>query len=326
MVDKTEADNDSEGGELSIEQKRNQHKQLLREVIRTSKDVNNSVESLIEKIGSGPDMSDGISFLDLKNDLMINYNLNLLFLLMKKTRDGKIETERAAVERLCYLRTVLEKVRPIEHKLKYQIDKCVNIAETGQISRDDPARFKANPDSLASKFAVDDDEEEEEDGSQSEDNTTESSKTAKKYVAPKNVPAYFDGDKSKEEMESEVQVKKKKAALSHSMMRELRSQLYDAPEEISHQADVKKQKYIAQEREKEMYEEENFIRLPVTKAERQAKRNVFTVSNVGDSLTSFGNSNFDGTQTVGGKRKKSSTGKHGGKGNSKKKFKKKKFH
>ena len=109
MVDKTEADNDSEGGELSIEQKRNQHKQLLREVIRTSKDVNNSVESLIEKIGSGPDMSDGISFLDLKNDLMINYNLNLLFLLMKKTRDGKIETERAAVERLCYLRTVLEK-------------------------------------------------------------------------------------------------------------------------------------------------------------------------------------------------------------------------
>ena len=324
MVDKTEADNDSEGGDSSLEQKRSQHKQLLREVIRTSKDVNNSVESLIEKIGSGPDMSDGISFLDLKNDLMINYNLNLLFLLMKKTRDGKIETERGAVERLCHIRTVLEKVRPIEHKLKYQIDKCVNIAETGQISKDDPARFKANPDSLASKFAVDDDNEE--DGSQSEEEANDDTKAAKKYVAPKNVPAYFNGDKSKEEMESEVMVRKKKAALSHSMMRELRSQLYDTPEEISHQADVKKQKYIAQEREKEIYEEENFIRLPVTKEERKAKRNVFTVSNVGDSLTSFGNSNFDGTQTVGGKRKKSSGGKTGGKGNSKKKFKKKKFH
>ena len=324
MVDKTETDNDSEGGESSLEQKRNEHKQLLREVIRTSKDVNNSVESLIERIESGPDMSDGISFLDLKNDLMINYNLNLLFLLMKKTRDGKIETERAAVERLCYLRTVLEKVRPIEHKLKYQIDKCVNIAETGQISKDDPARFKANPDSLASKFAVDEDNEE--DGSQSEEEENDDTKASKKYVAPKNVPAYFNGDKSKEEMESEVMVRKKKAALSHSMMRELRSQLYDTPEEISHQADVKKQKYIAQEREKEIYEEENFIRLPVTKEERKAKRNVFTVSNVGDSLTSFGNSNFDGTQTVGGKRKKSSGGKPGGKGNSKKKFKKKKFH
>merc|ERR1711988_1876977 len=105
--------------------------------------------------------------------------------------------------------------------------------------------------------------------------------------------AYFDGDKSKEEMESEIMKKKKKSALSHSMMRELQRQLYDTPEEISHQADVKKQKYIAQEREKEMYEEENFIRLPVTKAERKARKNVFTVSNIGESLTSFGNNDFD---------------------------------
>merc|ERR1719150_1170341 len=138
-----------------------------------------SMDVFIDKLNSGPDTSKGISFLDLKNDLMIDYNLNLIYLMYKKSCKGKIENDKA-VERLCYLRTVLEKVRPIEHKLKYQIDKCVNIAETGQISRDDPARFKANPDSLASKFAVDDDEEEEEeDGSQSEDNTTESSKTAK---------------------------------------------------------------------------------------------------------------------------------------------------
>merc|ERR1719436_2334931 len=229
--------------------------------------------------------------------------MNLIYLMLKKTMGERIEGEKA-VERLCYLRTVMEKIRPIEHKLKYQIDKCVNIAETGQISKNDPTRFKANPDSLASKFAADDDSGD--DGSQSDEDANDETKGAKKYVAPKNIPAYFDGDKSKEEMESEVMVKKKKAALSHSMMRELQRQLYDTPEEISHQADVKKQKYIAQEREKEMYEEENFIRLPVSKAEKQAKRNVFTVSNIGDSLTSFGNTNFDGAQTVGGKKRKKS--------------------
>merc|ERR1719378_155961 len=118
-------------------------------------------------------------------------------------------------------------------------------------------------------------------------------------------------------MESETQARRKKAALSHSMMRELQSQLYDVPEEISHQADVKKQKYIAMEREKELYEEENFIRLPVSKAEKQAKRNVFTVSNIGDSLTSFGNNDFDGSGA--GKKRKRGAG-EGGK--SKKKFKK----
>ena len=75
-----------------------------------------------------------------------------------------------------------------------------------------------------------------------------------------------------------------------------------------------------------MYEEDNFIRLPVTKAERIAKKNVFTVSNIGDSLTSFGNSNYDGNETSAKKRKKDYGG--GGKGGkSKKKFKvkKKKF-
>ena len=321
MVDKTDVV--SEAAESSLEDKRSQHKQLLREVIKTSKDVNQSVESLIEKIESGPDMSDGISFLDLKNDLMVNYNLNLLFLMAQKCCTGQIERERKVVERLCYLRTVLEKVRPIEHKLKYQIDKCVNIAETGQISKDDPSRFKANPDSLASKLVVDDDEE---GNSESDEDANDKSKASQKYVAPKNVPAYFDGDKTKEEMESEVMVKKKKSALSHSMMRELQSQLYDTPEEISHQSDVKKQKYIAMEREKELYEEENFIRLPVSKAEKQARRNVFTVSNIGDTLTSFGNTNFDGAHTVGGKRKRVAVDKHGKRKGSKKKFKKKKFH
>merc|ERR1711910_252336 len=114
-------------------------------------------------------------------------------------------------------------------------------------------------DLLATKFADNDDE----DSADEEDEDEE--KDSKKYVAPKNVPAFFDGDKSKEEMESEMAAKKKKTALSHSMMRELQHQLYDAPEEISHEADVKKQKYIAKEREKELYEEENFMRLPVTK-------------------------------------------------------------
>ena len=49
---------------------------------------------------------------------------------------------------------------------------------------------------------------------------------------------------------------------------------------------------ITLEREKELYEEGNFIRLPVTKAKRIAKKNVFT----GDSLTNFGNSNYDGSE------------------------------
>ena len=60
---------------------------------------------------------------------------------------------------------------------------------------DDPSRFKANPELMASKLE-DSEEEEEED----EDEGAEKEKTGQKYVAPKNVPKHFDEDKSKEEI------------------------------------------------------------------------------------------------------------------------------
>merc|ERR1719150_69188 len=69
-------------------------------------------------------LSRGIDFLDIKNGLLAEYNTNLAYLVMKKTRGELIEGDNV-VERLCYLRTMLEKIRPIEHKLKFQIDNVV---------------------------------------------------------------------------------------------------------------------------------------------------------------------------------------------------------
>lgn len=319
MVDKDEPAEEEE--EVSIEIERKTHKDLLREIIKTSKEAEKSIDSYIEKLNAGPDTSHGISFLDLKNGLLMEYNTNLTYLMLKKTKGESIEDDKA-VERLCYLRTVMEKIRPIEQKLKYQIDKCVKIAETGHVSKDDPSRFKANPDSLASKLGEDVSDEGSDD---EEDKEDEKEKSKQKYVAPRNVPKHYDGDKTKEDKETEMSNRKKKSALSHSMMRELQSQLWDTPEEISHQADTKKQKYIALEREKELYEEDMFMRLPVTKADRIARKNMFTVTNIADSITSFGNSSFGNDDGAGGKKRKSSHQGKGGKSKKKFKIKKKKF-
>lgn len=47
---------------------------------------------------------------------------------------------------------VLERIRPIDQKLRYQIDKLIKAANTGQaIGRNDPLQFKPNPDALVSK-------------------------------------------------------------------------------------------------------------------------------------------------------------------------------
>lgn len=51
------------------------------------------------------------------------------------------------------LRTVLEKTRPIDQRLKYQVDKLVKAAVTGASSQNDPTNFKANPDNMLSKVS-----------------------------------------------------------------------------------------------------------------------------------------------------------------------------
>ena len=39
-------------------------------------------------------------------------------------------------------RTVLEKIRPIDQKLRYQVDKLVAIAEKGTVDQNDPLRYR----------------------------------------------------------------------------------------------------------------------------------------------------------------------------------------
>ena len=42
-------------------------------------------------------------------------------------------------------------MQPVEHKLKYQIEKLLKIATTGKFETTDPLQFKANPKNLLSK-------------------------------------------------------------------------------------------------------------------------------------------------------------------------------
>lgn len=54
-------------------------------------------------------------------------------------------------DRLVEIRTILERMRPVEHKLKYQIEKLLKFATTGKFAENDPLQFKANPANLISK-------------------------------------------------------------------------------------------------------------------------------------------------------------------------------
>jgi U3 small nucleolar ribonucleoprotein protein LCP5 len=86
---------------------------------------------------------EGISLLDVKNELLLSYLQNLVFLIVlklrsqlvslaseKQNKDEPLDIHDEVVKKLVELRVYLEKgVRPLEGRLKYQIDKVIRAAD-----------------------------------------------------------------------------------------------------------------------------------------------------------------------------------------------------
>ncbi|KAJ5220523.1 hypothetical protein N7468_009727 [Penicillium chermesinum] len=88
---------------------------------------------------------DGISLLDTKNEILLSYLQNLVFLIIFQLRQKSSRKETSpedavdenlkdgAVKKLTELRVFLDRgVRPLETRLKYQIDKVIKAAEDGE--------------------------------------------------------------------------------------------------------------------------------------------------------------------------------------------------
>ena len=294
-----------------------QHLQLLVECTEQSDSAGQLVRKMIAELAPGTES--GLSFLELKNHLMLDYLTNLTYLQLVKA-SGKSLVNEPVVLRLVELRTVLEKMRPMEQKLKYQIDKALKVAESGTIRPDDPLHFKANPSALMGKLTAGGGDEED---SEDADPESKAASSEGKYVVPKHVPAYYDEDKSKETLEEEAGKKEKKKLLSKSLIEDLKRQHLDTPEEVYEQEDTMKKRKIEAIRERTRYEEENFTRLPLSKKMKHSRKQMSTIGTIGDEITSFG-LNYFSEKGGGGDKKKGGGGKNRGRksGKSKKKFRK----
>ena len=299
--------------------------QLLEEVQSKSNEASNVLQSLLDKVKKDDFSTDaGLSFLELKNHMLLDYLTNLTYIMLRKT-SGKSISGDDAIERIVEDRTVIEKLRPIEKKLKYQIDKAIKVAESGQLPANDPLSFKPNLGALQDVNNDDDDdnsEDEDEDMDESSNTPNQNqNKSGGKYVPPKNVPAFMDDAETLEKNEEE---KQKKRSLSKSIMEDLKRQHLDLPDEEHSAVDTVKAKHIAKIKERIRYEEENFMRLPLSKKEKHKRRQMTTIGSLGDEITYFGNDNFYNDP----KSKKRKTGGGGGgsrkfnKGSGGKKFKK----
>lgn len=201
-------------------------------------------------------LSKGISLLDIKCHTLLSYLSDLTHIILKKCQFQSIKND-PSIERLVEERTVLERIRPLEFKIKYQIDKLVKTALSGAVDPNDPERFRATIDGLADA----EDNEKEEDSEEDKINTPSSKKTKDGvYVAPKVTAVPYDGDESRVVKRQKELERAKKRALQSSVMQELREEYADTPVEVQINTVGLKNKQSKYDYERQKYEEDYFTR------------------------------------------------------------------
>lgn len=176
----------------------------------------------------------GISLLDTKSEILLSYLHNLAFLIIFQLRNvsSKDSPENAAksahkslrdeaVKKLIELRVVLDRgVRPLEGRLKYQVDKVVKAAEDAERTERPAKSRKSKKASKADDSGSDEVSSEGEDASGSEEYSNEESEEEDMdEMAYRPNVAAFSRAKSKPEGEQQRQAKSTTQAPSDGIYR-----------------------------------------------------------------------------------------------------------
>ncbi|CAI6090882.1 unnamed protein product [Clonostachys chloroleuca] len=252
---------------------------------------------------------DGISLLDVKNELLLSYLQNLVFLILLKIRNAKKESseqsgqiDESVRSKLVELRLYLEKgARPLEEKLRFSIERFLRTAQDAQ-AKELKKSEKGEKDSDDSESASDEDESEA-----SEDDSGEGGKTkarpAGRSAAPnlgamtddvtarasrrdKNEPSgiYRPPKRERQVMDSASGRRDKserRPAKSHTMDEFIADELSTAPVAmpsigttiVQGGRRMKTADERKEEAERTLYEETNFVRLPAESKKDRAKKN-----------------------------------------------------
>ncbi|KAJ3678289.1 hypothetical protein LUZ60_002092 [Juncus effusus] len=246
---------------------------VLKETEDLLLNVKSKVESLTMKVKENQlPTSEGISYLEAKQLLLLNYCQSIVYYVLRKAKGLSIESH-PVVRNLIEIRLFLEKIRPIDKKLDYQFQKLTKAAEetsdktlineskekNGAQKDEDPLKFRPNPENLVTKT------EENEGGI---------------YRPPKFAPTSIEDEdkiskKEKQALRREKQLVRQ--AKQSSYINELMTDFEDRPEEVRETIGAESReltRYLAKREAKEREEEELFTRAPITRREKKQEKHM----------------------------------------------------
>ncbi|KAJ1673517.1 hypothetical protein EV182_005076 [Spiromyces aspiralis] len=240
----------------------------------------------------------GISLLEVKHQTLLEYITDLTFISLLKLNGRSIDSH-PVVKRLIENRVVLEKIKPLEQRLKYQIDKLLRaatlenddgdtkeqgsggtqITRQGMVDADvDPSAFKPNPSLMVTK---------EQDGSGAEQESGDEEDEGKGaggedgvYKAPKMVPVPYEEDASLKARREKAEQRIAEKAARSRLVQDLMSEYDNRPEVITASGntggvgtlDGRAEREVSERR---TFEEDNFTRLSLNRKQKRKLKQGF---------------------------------------------------
>ncbi|KAI9141742.1 hypothetical protein BKA69DRAFT_1124647 [Paraphysoderma sedebokerense] len=291
----------------TLEEQQEEFLKLVNGYTERIKEVREGVKGILERIKSdNMETTKGLSFLEVKNHTLLDYITSLSHLTSLKLRGSSIQST-PTLSALLEDRVVLEKIKHIETKLKYRIDKLiknVNSASSsltdggstggvGLAKGADPLMFKPNPSNLVIGGVEDKDQEDEE---------GEDEKTGI-YRPPKVAPVHYDEGDKVEKLKMKSLVRASRSRLIKDLSHEFSELPEQQPTDGGTSMSSKLEKIDHHFKEKTDFEESNFIRVNYTKQEKKMaklRRQVRVGMNdeVSNLLSDFGRGSWEGVDDV----------------------------
>jgi U3 small nucleolar ribonucleoprotein protein LCP5 len=211
-------------------------------------------------------------------EILLNYCTNILFYLLLKT-EGKQVKDHPVIDHLVKLRVVLEKIQPLEQKIKYQVDKLIKATSLSSHSHAlegrskatgllfdvanslnvvDPLHFKPNIDHII-------DGDEERSRLHGEDRDMEDSSHI--YKPPRLAATPYDETNTSRDKRQE-DVRRMKASRGR-LLKDLQEEFSVQPEEMQF---VQADDADDDTKLKERYEEDHFVRLSLSKKDQMKRK------------------------------------------------------
>lgn len=251
---------------------------LVQEFKAKSEELKTKIAPVLKRLKDNENPTDkGISLLELKNQLLLNYLLNISFYLYLRV-SGKSVRDHPVIEKLVELRLYIEKLKPLEQKLKYQIDKLVKASvSTNSSEQYDSLNFKPRLDDMVPE----------------ESRINEEQDNSGVYKPPRIAPVPYEDESEKGKNRRQNAEKLKQKALKSNMMKDLMNEFTETPEEI---ADAGNMLQAAKNKDQEWEdriraEEEMMTRLPVTRKDKKKIKEQKKFSNELEDLGDFGEYN-----------------------------------